>query len=248
MEQALAQAPMQTRVKIVRALGELREAGAVDALLQALRDEDVEVRIAAAQALGAIGGERVVDALLQALGDEDVEVRHAAARALGAIGGERAVDALLRDEDVGVCHAAEEALAQSLRQVGDMLSLGRAKFWQPRLLGLNKRLSGLKKYGLLEAALQLQAAVEVYLSPWQDPLRPSPSEVWWQRAAKALAAAFVIATLALVGAVLSGTSDVLRDRARSLLEALPWLALVPVAVVLALLSAGFAALRERVQR
>ncbi|MCS7088090.1 MAG: HEAT repeat domain-containing protein [Thermoflexales bacterium] len=220
MEQALAQAPMQTRVKIVRALGELREAGAVDALLQALRDEDVEVRIAAARALGAIGGERAVDALLQAL----------------------------RDEDVGVCHAAEEALAQSLRQVGDMLSLGRAKFWQPRLLGLNKRLSGLKKYGLLEAALQLQAAVEVYLSPWQDPLRPSPSEVWWQRAAKALAAAFVIATLALVDAVLSGTSDVLRDRARSLLEALPWLALVPVAVVLALLSAGFDALRERVQR
>ncbi|MDW8293545.1 MAG: NACHT domain-containing protein, partial [Anaerolineae bacterium] len=57
VEQALVQAPMQTRVKIVRALGELREAGAVDALLQALRDEDVEVRIAAAQALGAIGSE-----------------------------------------------------------------------------------------------------------------------------------------------------------------------------------------------
>jgi HEAT repeat protein len=64
-------------------LGQIGDARAVPALLEALHDPKEHVRVAAAGALGQIGDARAVDGLLAALRDPDAHVR--AAAALGQI-------------------------------------------------------------------------------------------------------------------------------------------------------------------
>jgi HEAT repeat protein len=92
------------------ALGEIRDSGAVDPLIQASRDEDSGVRWRAAVALGHVGSARAVYALAQALKDQERDVRLCAAEALGEIRDAGALGPLiqaLRDEDSGVrCKAA----------------------------------------------------------------------------------------------------------------------------------------------
>ena len=60
------------------ALGEIKAAGAVDALVEALHDRAGPVRSAAAKALGDIGDERAVAALEAALADDFLDVRQLA--------------------------------------------------------------------------------------------------------------------------------------------------------------------------
>jgi len=77
------------------ALGEIRDARAVDFLIQALKDQDSGVRYEAARALRKIKDARAMEPLIQALKDEN-SIRHEAAEALGEIGDTRAVKPLIQ--------------------------------------------------------------------------------------------------------------------------------------------------------
>jgi len=106
------------RKNAARALGIIGDAGAVEALEEALKDADVLVRGSATEALGAIGDAGAVGALEEALKDGIVSVRVTAAWALGAIGNARAVEALeeaLKDEAADV----REYAAKALGHIGD---------------------------------------------------------------------------------------------------------------------------------
>jgi HEAT repeat protein len=102
----------------VRALGEIGEKGAVDALCAALKSRHAEVRQTAAAALGKIKEKSAVKHLSAALKDSKRDVRLAVIRALGNIGGTGAIKPLvsaLQDEEVSY------AVIDPLEQLG----------WQP---------------------------------------------------------------------------------------------------------------------
>ena len=65
------------------ALAELRDRGAVDALIAAVKDSNVDVRKQALMALAEIRDESALTAITAALKDEDASVRRAAAMAIG---------------------------------------------------------------------------------------------------------------------------------------------------------------------
>ena len=71
---------------IIEALGEIRDAQAVEPLIQTLRDPSAEVRWEAALALGEIGDERAIAPLLPGLRDPDRYVRYGTALALPKLG------------------------------------------------------------------------------------------------------------------------------------------------------------------
>lgn len=70
------------KLKVVRALGLLRERKAVSALSALLGDPSAEFRLAAAKSLGRIADPASAELLVKALSDSDDEVREAAAAAL----------------------------------------------------------------------------------------------------------------------------------------------------------------------
>jgi len=97
------------------ALIKIKDAKAVEPLIQALKDEDYFVREAAARALGEIKDKRAVEPLLEALGDEWWNVRLDAAMALGKIGDAKAVEPLikaLKDRNETVRGSAAKALGE----------------------------------------------------------------------------------------------------------------------------------------
>jgi len=73
------------RASAARALGNLGDEKAIDALLRALQDEEVWVRENVLRALGQIGGERVISGLEEVLADEDKGTRDLAAHLLKEI-------------------------------------------------------------------------------------------------------------------------------------------------------------------
>lgn len=75
-----------TRGYAAVALGNIGDATAVPALVEALKDEESYVRRSAAVALGNIRDATAVPALVETLKDEDGEVRRSAAEALERIG------------------------------------------------------------------------------------------------------------------------------------------------------------------
>src|ERR1022692_2446098 len=79
----------------LKAIESVKCAGAVDALLAALRDGDDGLRCGAAKALGNIRDPRSVEGLCAALKDDDGQIRWAASVALGNIGDPRAASALI---------------------------------------------------------------------------------------------------------------------------------------------------------
>jgi len=83
------------RREAAKALGAIKDARAVAALLQALRDEDTNVRVFAAYALGEIKDPKTTSALLGALGDPAWCVRDQAAWALREIGDPKTVASLV---------------------------------------------------------------------------------------------------------------------------------------------------------
>lgn len=98
------------RYEAAGALGDLRDASAVESLITALKNDELSgVRWKAAEALSKIGAP-AVDALIEALRHHDDDVRWKAAIALGEIGDPRAVEplvTLLFDDDRFVkSHAA----------------------------------------------------------------------------------------------------------------------------------------------
>jgi HEAT repeat protein len=74
------------RVRAAERLGEIGDARAIPALIEALRDKNLLVRMAAARALGEIGDAGAVPALIEALRDESDSVQLDAAVALNNIG------------------------------------------------------------------------------------------------------------------------------------------------------------------
>jgi HEAT repeat protein len=143
LKKVLKRESRELRAGVAEALGEIGDARAVDALIEALRDEDSDVRRSVAWALDVIGwkpgnneervlyyiakrdwgrcvkiGSFAVEFLIERLKDKDSDVRRSVAEALGKIGDSRAVDALieaLKDEDSNV----RENVAEALGEIGD---------------------------------------------------------------------------------------------------------------------------------
>lgn len=97
-----------------KALGRLRDARALEPLIEALKGEDHILRWHAATALGEIGDSRAVECLIHVLGDEDEDAAKRAAEALGRIGDGAAVEHLIpflkHDPRSGVPWKAAESL------------------------------------------------------------------------------------------------------------------------------------------
>lgn len=93
------------RANAAGALGKIRDAAALPALMKGLRDRDTQVRRSSALALGLVapsGDERVVKALLKAAqSGADRMQRNFAILSLGEIGGETARNVLMRMVDKG---------------------------------------------------------------------------------------------------------------------------------------------------
>ena len=81
---ALEHKNIHVRERAAEALGELKDARAVEPLILALNGED-EGRFQAAFALGRIGDKRAVEPLILALNDKNEDVREKAAKALEEI-------------------------------------------------------------------------------------------------------------------------------------------------------------------
>jgi HEAT repeat protein len=104
---------------LVVALGELRDARAVDALIRIAkgRDEDKTRRLYAADALGKIGDRRALPVLLGIFDEDDALLRAYAASALAAFGMGEALPSLLaglRDANVKVRLQCTKALGRPL--------------------------------------------------------------------------------------------------------------------------------------
>ncbi|RZN38032.1 MAG: hypothetical protein EF813_05290 [Methanosarcinales archaeon] len=100
------------------ALGVIGDAGAVEALKEALEKGDANVRRNAAKALGRIGDAGAVEALEKALEKGDANVRSNAASALGVIGDAGAVEALEKALEKGDATVRRNA-AKALGVIGD---------------------------------------------------------------------------------------------------------------------------------
>ena len=92
------QSSWQVRGKAARALGELKDARSVEALIGALKDEESGVCSIATWALGEIGDARALEPLITAIKDNSWEVGKAAVRALMKFGAPAIIDAM-KDED-----------------------------------------------------------------------------------------------------------------------------------------------------
>lgn len=137
---ALKDEDWSVRWKAAQALGEIKDARALDPLIAALKkDEDTIVRLAAARALGEITDARAVDPLIAVLKDKDENsvVRLAAAGALGEINSRSAAGVLtaaLKDKNLEVVAGAhlffirrgeegtEDVLIAALNEHGDMFT------------------------------------------------------------------------------------------------------------------------------
>jgi HEAT repeat protein len=223
------------------ALGEIGDRQALPALIQALKDREEDVRRAAAEALGKIGDPQAVPALMETLKDRDEDVRKAVAEALGEIGDPQAVPALLetlKDEDEDVRWAATMALGKLL-PASPPQNQEERRPWQKRLVAIQRVARREKNYELLTAVLERQAAWQAALSPWQDPLQPPPLAAWARAArwaGRGLALVFLAALLAVIGVLLAGAQDVLKE------AVLPYLQSQPLAVVVLILVGAAAIL------
>ncbi|UCG47029.1 MAG: HEAT repeat domain-containing protein, partial [Phycisphaerales bacterium] len=107
------------RRKAAERLGELANAGGVEALVGALKDEEVGVRSAAARALGKIGDKRAVDPLVETYRDQEYESFVDAIWALGDIGGEKAERTLIEALSYDGYHPyVRNIAAKCLRKLG----------------------------------------------------------------------------------------------------------------------------------
>ena len=90
----LKDSDIYVRSEAVYALGEIKDARAIEPLGVFLKDNNRGVRENAAYALGKIGDARAIESLIFSLLDPDKFVRIAVTEALGQIGDSRAVEPL----------------------------------------------------------------------------------------------------------------------------------------------------------
>jgi bilin biosynthesis protein len=109
---ALNDGDWRVREEAARALGEIGDVRAVSPLINLFKDDKIRVQLWATDALIGLGAD-IVDPLVSALGDPDRRVRMGSIVALGEIKDMKAIGPLrecLKDKDLGVCEAAQEAL------------------------------------------------------------------------------------------------------------------------------------------
>ncbi len=115
LQTAIREGNTIVRVNAAKALGLLRDAESVQALVQAAGDPEQQVRQAVVLALGDIKSSDGIPALIKALRDEDWYVRAEAATALGKVGNVHSVPVLfplLNDKDTYVRNSARKALIE----------------------------------------------------------------------------------------------------------------------------------------
>jgi len=112
------------------------------------------------------------------------------------------------------------------------------RVWRKRLASLRRAAKRAKEYRLFVTVLERQAAWQVALSPWRDPLQVPPLPAWVRAArwaGRGLALFFLVGLLAVTGVLLAGAQDVLKE------AVLPYLQSQSLAVV-AVVLAGAAAI------
>lgn len=104
------------REDAIIALGESKDARAIEIISKALVNDPIEdVRLSAIDALLDIGDKSIADPLSLALNDRDPWVRESAVEALGEVGNETAIEFIknaLNDEDGSVRELAQEILEE----------------------------------------------------------------------------------------------------------------------------------------
>jgi hypothetical protein len=128
----------------VKALGNLGDTRAVDALITALKDEDLWVKRHAVEALIKIRGEYTVDKLIVALNQENAWVKEQAAEILGKIGDARAVEALIDVLDRYADSPESLDWAVRIRAVEALGRIGGEPAVEGLRLGLKDRDSGIR--------------------------------------------------------------------------------------------------------
>ncbi len=83
------------RMSAIKALGDISNTKAVEALIATIHDDDSDVRRYIVETLGKIGNERAIKALITVLHDDDSDVRRYVVEALGEIGNEQTIQALI---------------------------------------------------------------------------------------------------------------------------------------------------------
>jgi putative heme-binding domain-containing protein len=149
--------PPRALAAALEAVGELKVAGAVGAVVRRLDRPDVEVRRAAVAALGRIGGEQAETALISAVADQDVGVRRLGVNGLGALRAKRALPTLLQ------AYLRPETRSEALAA---LVRVPDARALEVYLDGL-----GSKSPGVRDDCRKAVAAIRQEVRPWiQDRL------------------------------------------------------------------------------
>jgi HEAT repeat protein len=119
---ALHDPEREIQIKAAEALGLLKEAQALEPLIDILLNGETALRCEVIRALGRIGGPRAVIALIMALGDPEPYIHYRVAQALGEIGPE-AVDPLRVTLLVGSEATLRQRAAEVLGELGDARAL-----------------------------------------------------------------------------------------------------------------------------
>lgn len=115
---ALGDLDLNTRIRAIESLAQMREPDAVPSLIATLKDSTPRVRAEAADALSRLGDPQAVGPVMALLKDTVWDVRQAAAAALGRFRDPSAIPKLsltLVDPDVEV----RETAIKALREIGD---------------------------------------------------------------------------------------------------------------------------------
>lgn len=119
----LSSANPRIRSAAATALGQTKDARAVQPLIERLSDQDEKVRADSASALGSIGDRRAVEPLIEKLSEEGI-VQANAANALGKIGDPRAIEPLFDNRNSPNFYSRLRIL-EALAKIGDVGTIPR---------------------------------------------------------------------------------------------------------------------------
>jgi HEAT repeat protein len=127
VQKALEDEDPSIRMKAAKALGEISNLQAEQALIKAVKDEEGKVRMGAAEALGWIGTSKAVEALSEALNDNSGLVRRRAIKALVQISTPKALKALIQavkhNDDILIKREAKQALRRNNSTKAEKMSI-----------------------------------------------------------------------------------------------------------------------------
>jgi HEAT repeat protein len=264
---ALRDADWNARRAAAEALGQIKDATSVPKLLEVLDGSEVISRYALAKVRERVSellyrmiervavedrdhydpektlvqiGALAVPGLLAALGNADERVRQAAAWVLGQIGAPAVPGLLaaLRDADWRVRQAAAWAL-RNLLPASPPRDRDKRRTWQKAMAAMRRIAWRKRDTDLLTTVLERQAAWQVMLDPWQDPLQPPPVPAWQRWVLRIGRGGLVVLLAGLVGVVtvaLAGVGDAVMAAVLPVLQVQPWWVSVGLVFVLAVLA------------